>query len=218
MRHGSCVRCSLFPAPGLRTGRRGGCWRRHFGGGIGARSGRCTGTTSRMRAAGALGGDGGWRWTPRILVVIDGVCAPAWAAITSELSLAYIGTASRTVQRDELKPRSRRFRLGGKKEAAGVCRGRGRYKYIYGFSIAFFLIGLHSSCEFAEFRAIRHGCFSIRLFTSCDSHPKPASTLLDSPCRSGRGACGFVLVRDPTGTMSSPRKTLRLADFRIPIP
>ena len=119
-----------------------------------------------MRAAGALGGDGGWRWTPRILVVIDGVCAPAWAAITSELSLAYIGTASRTVQRDELKPRSRRFRLGGKKEAAGVCRGLGRYRdiYIYGFSIAFFLIGLHSSCEFAEFRAIRHGCFSIRLF------------------------------------------------------
>jgi hypothetical protein len=52
---------------------------------------------------------------------------------------------------------SSRFRFGGKKEAAGVCRGRGRYRYlyyIYGISIACFFIGQH----------IRHGCFSIRLF------------------------------------------------------
>src|SRR5580658_3875073 len=47
------------------------------------------------------------------------------------LSLAYIGTDSSTTQRDEKEHRSSRFRLGGKKEAAGVCRGRGPYKYIY---------------------------------------------------------------------------------------
>jgi hypothetical protein len=73
------------------------------------------------------------------------------------LSLPYIGTASSTTQRDELEHRSRRFRLESKKGAAGVCRGRGWYRYVfykYGVSIASFLIGLH----------IRHGCFSIRLF------------------------------------------------------
>jgi hypothetical protein len=41
--------------------------------------------------------------------------------ITSELSLAYIGTDSRTEQRDEHAHRSRRFRLGGKKETAGAA-------------------------------------------------------------------------------------------------
>jgi hypothetical protein len=46
------------------------------------------------------------------------------AVIAGEWSLAYIGTASSTVQRDELEHRSRRFRLGDKKEAACVCRGR----------------------------------------------------------------------------------------------
>ena len=50
---------------------------------------------------------------------------------TSGLSLAYIRTDSSTTQRDEKEHRSSRFRLGGKKEAAGVCRGRGPYKYIY---------------------------------------------------------------------------------------
>jgi hypothetical protein len=30
--------------------------------------------------------------------------------------------------------------------------------------------------------------------TSCDSHPTPATKLLDSHKRSDRGACGFVLV------------------------
>jgi len=42
------------------------------------------------------------------------------------LSLAYIGTDSRTVPQDEHEHRSSRFRLGGKKGAAGVCRGHGR--------------------------------------------------------------------------------------------
>ena len=61
----------------------------------------------------------------------------------------------------------------------------------------FFLIGLDSSSDFAEFRPIRHDCFSIRLFTSCDSHPVPASKLLGGHCCSDRGGCGFVLVGDP---------------------
>jgi hypothetical protein len=39
----------------------------------------------------------------------------------SGLSLAYIGTASSTAQREELEHRSRRFRLGDKKEAAGAA-------------------------------------------------------------------------------------------------
>src|ERR1035437_4217467 len=113
MRHGSCVRCSLFPAPGLRTGRRGGRWRQHFGGGIGAKSGRCTGTTSRMRAAGALGGGGGWRWTPRILVVLDGACAPAQPAFTPELSA--IGPEQcRALGKRCDKPTSR-YRSGGRR-------------------------------------------------------------------------------------------------------
>ena len=41
--------------------------------------------------------------------------------VPGELSLAYIGTASSTAQRDELEHRSRRFRLGDKKEAAGAA-------------------------------------------------------------------------------------------------
>jgi hypothetical protein len=41
------------------------------------------------------------------------------------LSLAYIGTAANKKLGDELCAYPRRFRLGGKKEAAGVCRGRG---------------------------------------------------------------------------------------------
>jgi hypothetical protein len=60
------------------------------------------------------------------------------------LSLAYIGTTSSTTQRDEFDHRSRRFRLGDKKQAAGVCRGRGWYRYIhykYEISMACFLIG-----------------------------------------------------------------------------
>ena len=48
-------------------------------------------------------------------------------------SLAYIGTASSTAQREELEHRSRRFRLGDKKEAAGVCRGRGDQPGMYGY-------------------------------------------------------------------------------------
>src|ERR1035438_4091342 len=52
-------------------------------------------------------------------------------AVSGGLSLAYIGTDSRTAQRDEHDHRSSRFRLGGKKEAAGVCRGRGGSRYIY---------------------------------------------------------------------------------------
>jgi len=36
------------------------------------------------------------------------------------LSLAYIGTDSRTAQRDDHDPGSSRFRLGDKKEAAGA--------------------------------------------------------------------------------------------------
>jgi hypothetical protein len=39
--------------------------------------------------------------------------------------LAYIGTAANKKLGDELCAYPRRFRLGGKKEAAGVCRGRG---------------------------------------------------------------------------------------------
>jgi len=40
-------------------------------------------------------------------------------------SLAYIGTAANKKLGDELCAYPRRFRLGGKKEAAGVCRGCG---------------------------------------------------------------------------------------------
>ena len=35
------------------------------------------------------------------------------------------------------------------------------------------------------------------LFSSCDSHPIPASKLIESQCCSGRGASGFVLARNP---------------------
>ena len=56
------------------------------------------------------------------------------------LSLAYIGTDSSTAHRVEHDHRSSRFRLGEKKEAAGVCRGRGpcRCPYIWNFN-RFFL-------------------------------------------------------------------------------
>jgi hypothetical protein len=53
-------------------------------------------------------------------------------------SLAYIGTDLSTAQRVEHDHRSSRFRLGDKKEAAGVCRGRGPcrgpYRYIWNFA------------------------------------------------------------------------------------
>ena len=48
-------------------------------------------------------------------------------------SLAYIGTASGTTQRDAPEAYARRFRLGDKKEAAGVCRGRGDQPEMYGY-------------------------------------------------------------------------------------
>jgi hypothetical protein len=41
------------------------------------------------------------------------------------------------------------------------------------------------------------------LDTSRDSHPIPASKLLASHCRSDRGACGFVLVTNPSVRRSS---------------
>jgi hypothetical protein len=43
-----------------------------------------------------------------------------------------------------------------------------------------FLIALHSGSDFAEFRAIRHGCLSIRLFTSCDSYQLVMTHLVKS--------------------------------------
>jgi hypothetical protein len=61
------------------------------------------------------------------------LAAVATREIAPELSLAYIRTASSTAQRDELEHRSRRFRLGDKKEAAGVCRGRGDQPGMYGY-------------------------------------------------------------------------------------
>jgi hypothetical protein len=117
--------------------------------------------------------------------------------LASVSPLAKIGNDSGRMRRDgefllrvvfdlEVRRKPRAFAAG----AVGIDI----YIYKYGVSIAFFLIGLHSSSEFGEFRAIRHGCSSIRLFTSCDSHPIPASNLLASQCRSGRGACGFVLA------------------------
>ena len=51
---------------------------------------------------------------------------------------------------------------------------------MYGISTAFFLIGLHSSFEFAASRWIRHGCFSIRLFTRLNTTRQP---LLQRPLR-----------------------------------
>jgi hypothetical protein len=66
--------------------------------------------------------------------------------------------------------------------------------HLYEISMPFFLTGLDSSSDFAEFRAVRHGCFSIRLFTPSDSHPVPASKLLGGHCCSDRGACDFVLT------------------------
>lgn len=51
-----------------------------------------------MRAAGALGGGGGWRWTPRAQVVLDGVCVPGWAPHplrnTNNLLVQKIGQAT----------------------------------------------------------------------------------------------------------------------------
>jgi hypothetical protein len=78
---------------------------------------------------------------------------------------------------------------------------------IYSVSIGFFLTGLNTSCEFAEFIAIRHGCFSIRLFTSCKSHLSGTPNLLDSHHRSSRGDCGFVLVAYPDRALRLPLVT-----------
>jgi hypothetical protein len=101
---------------------------------------------------------------------------------------------------------ARRFRFGGKKEAAGVCPICGPYLYLEFQSP--FVIALHSGWEFAEFRAIRHGCLSIRLFTSCDSYPKPAPKLLVSHHhRSGRGAGGFILTGNSEGIVVLPAKS-----------
>ena len=57
---------------------------------------------------------------------------------------------------------------------------------IYGNSIAFFLMGLHSSFEFAEFRWIPHGCFSIRRFTGLNTTRQP---LLQRPRRLRLRSC-----------------------------
>ncbi|HSY72914.1 MAG TPA: hypothetical protein VK798_11750, partial [Alloacidobacterium sp.] len=48
---------------------------------------------------------------------------------------------------------------------------------------------------------------------SCAPHPKPATNLLDSHHRSGRGACGFVLTgnTETTKQRASPRN-FRIAD------
>ena len=68
------------------------------------------------------------------------------------------------------------------------------YRYIYGISILFFLTGLPTSPELADFRKVRHGCFSIRLFAAHNSRPISASKPHTSQCCSDYGACGFVLA------------------------
>jgi hypothetical protein len=122
-------------------------------------------------------------------------------SVRNVLPLAYIGTASSTTQRDELEHRSMRFRLGGKKGAAGVCRGRGGYRdisYKYGVSIGAFLIGPH----------ILHGCFSIRLFiltsttaraANATATSAPAASFL-STIRTLRGFRGYFRIAGFTST------------------
>jgi len=95
-------------------------------------------------------------------------------SIAPELSLAYIGTDASKKLGDELCAYPRRFRLGGKKEAAGVCRGRG---------------------EPMEFQS--QTADTERVITLLD---KADDAILSGPwpqymaqC-SVRGACGFVLV------------------------
>ena len=85
---------------------------------------------------------------------------------------------------------------------------------IYGNSIAFFLMGLHSSFEFAEFRWIPHGCFSIRRFTGLNTTRQP---LLQRPrrlrlrsCRQSGHYPGFrVLSGNPPGTPLRPKRRSR---------
>jgi hypothetical protein len=59
------------------------------------------------------------------VIIVQIEASQATVAIPGGLSLAYIGTAASKKLGDELCAYPRRFRLGGKKEAAGVCRGRG---------------------------------------------------------------------------------------------
>ena len=83
-----------------------------------------------------------------------------------------------------------RFRLGDKKEAAGVCGGRGPYIYIWNFNGLLFGISSPKS-QLGELEELRHCNFSIQL-TRLASHNRL------SPRRgSVRRASGFVLVVYP---------------------
>src|SRR5580700_9341757 len=93
------------------------------------------------------------------------------------LSLAYIGTAASKKLGDELCAYPRRFRLGGKKEAAGVCCGCGE------------------PMEFESQTADNERVITL-LHKADDailSGPWPQSMAR----RSVRGACGFVLAGYP---------------------
>ena len=80
-----------------------------------------------------------------------------------------------------------RFRLGDKKEAAGVCGGRVPYIYIWNFNRLLFGISSPKS-QLGELEELRHCNFSIQL-TRLASHNRL------SPRRgSVRRASGFVLV------------------------
>src|SRR5277367_5381660 len=97
--------------------------------------------------------------------------------VTSGLSLAYIGTAS-TIEFDvSLRVDPRRFRLGGKKEAAGMFAAD-----------AVSLWRLNQSAPGINYLA--------RSTTVEKAHsPSPYSPSMAQA--SVRGACGFVLVANP---------------------
>jgi len=99
---------------------------------------------------------------------------PGFLSVLGGSSLAYIGTAASKKLGDELCAYPRRFRLGDKKEAAGVCRGCGE--------------PMESQSQTAD---------TERVITLLD---KADDAILSGPwpqymaqC-SVRGACGFVLT------------------------
>jgi hypothetical protein len=65
---------------------------------------------------------------------------------------------------------------------------------MYGISIAFFLVGLRSSFEFAEFRWIHHRWLSIRLFTGLNTTRQP---LLERSRRLRLRSCRLPVSRLP---------------------